>query len=102
MTNLQDTTLGQHTRRGADPTLRQLIEFYLEEVDGQRFFSSPPLVRIGNHGPVFRNLVMTTVQLMNSSLPNDFQIRVDANPYSRTSHEAPPRGEIHVELASPT
>ena len=91
--------IGQHTRRGANPGIRQAIEGFLEEVEGERFFSSPPVVRIGNHGPVFRDLVMTTIQLMNSALPNDFQIQVDANPYSRTSHEAPPRGEIHVELA---
>lgn len=76
-----------------------LTEALLNEVEGEAFFRSPPLVRIADQGDEFAAYVLRSVQLINSALPNDFQIQIDATPYTRTSTAAPPRGEIYIEAA---
>ena len=88
-----------HSRIAPRPIPPLLVEALLDEAEGEAFFRSPPVVRIADQGAGFADYVLRAVQLINSALPNDFQIRIDATPYTRTSTTAPPRGEIHIEAA---
>ena len=97
-TKHEDTVI-QHVRVAPRPVVVDAIEGFLDEVNGEAFFRSPPLVRIADQGEEFAGYVLRTVQLLNSALPNDLQIRVDATPFTHGSGSAPPRGEIHLEVA---
>ena len=94
-----ETTSIAHTTVAPRPVVVDAIEGFLDEVNGEAFFRSPPLVRIADQGEEFAGYVLRTVQLINSALPNDFKIRVDTTPFTHSSGSAPPRGEIHLEVA---
>ena len=94
-----ETTVIAHTRVAPRRVVVDAVDGFLDEVNGEAFFRSSPLVRIADQGDEFAGYVLRAVQLINSALPNDFQIRVDATPFTHSSGSAPPRGEIHLEVA---
>ena len=71
----------------------------LSSTDVGRRFTRPPTVHVGDHGPVMRDLVLKSIQILNTALPNDFQIRLDPDPYI-SSRLAPAPGTIRIEMAS--
>ena len=75
------------------------VRNFLSSRDVGRRFTRPPTVHVGDHGPVMRDLVLQSIQILNTALPNDFQIRLDPDPYI-SSRLAPAPGTIRIEMAS--
>ena len=92
-------TMIYHTRLGPRPEGRRLVEVFLGEFDSaDPVFSSPPTVRIASYSDRFTAHVVRIVQIVNTALPNDFQIRVADNLFTPGSVGIPPTREIHVEV----
>ena len=88
----------EYGRVPADPSVAQLVRNYNRVAGTKNPFDSPPVVRVrGNQTPAFRDLLLRSVQIINSALPNDFQVKMDSTPYASSS-EIPPEGEIRIEM----
>lgn len=82
------------------PQTAALVREYLTTLDATKPFASPPFVQLPHgHNDRFGGLVFKAVQIVNSALPNDFQIGMDANTYA-SSIGPPPGGVIRVEQSS--
>lgn len=87
-------------RSAPQPWVAAVVKEYLTTVDATKPFTSPPFVQLP-HGrdDRFAGLVFKAVQIVNSALPNDFQIGMDEKTYS-SSIGPPPGGVIRVEQSS--
>ena len=87
-------------RSGPLPLTASSVREYLTMLDAARPFSKPPFVQLPHtHDEEFAGLVFKAVQIINSALPNDFQIGMDANTYP-SSVGPPPGGVIQVEQSA--
>lgn len=64
-----DETDIRHTRMAPEPLAAQLVRLFLQEPDAERFFTSPPTVRVADQGDRLVNYVLRTVRLLNGALP---------------------------------
>ena len=88
-----DSTTVTFERFAPKPSSRTSIERYLATVDATKHFASPPFVQLRNgHDEDFAVTVFRAVQIINSALPNDFQIGMDTNTYA--SSTGPPPGRV--------
>ena len=77
-----------------------LVREYLTALDAAKPFTSPPFVQLRyDHDEEFAELVFKAVQIINSALPNDFQVGMDQNTYT-SSIGPPPGGVIRIEQSS--
>ena len=84
-------------RFAPSPSDRNTVERYLATVGATKRFASPPFIQLRNgRDEDFAVAVFRAVQIINSALPNDFQIGMDANTYT-SSTGPPPGGVIRVE-----
>ena len=82
-----------HGRGRPQPTTAVQVRNYLTWLDATKPFTTPPFVRLRyDRDEEFRALVYKAVKIINSALPNDFQIGMDANTY--TSSIGPPPGRV--------
>ena len=89
-----------HGRSGPLPVTAALVREYLTALDAAKPFTSPPFVQLRyDHDEEFAELVFKAVQIINSALPNDFQVGMDQNTYT-SSIGPPPGGVIRIEQSS--
>ena len=104
---VEDFTIHRHGnahisygRTGPLPVTAALVREYLTTLDAAKPFTSPPFVQLRyDHDEEFAGLVFKAVQIINSALPNDFQIGMDSNTYYSSSGP-PPGGVVRVEKSA--
>ncbi len=95
----QDGLTVEYGRLAPNYTHLSNMRGMLARSDIARRFTRPPVVQIGDHGPVLRDLVLKSIQILNTALPNDFQIRLDPDPYY-SSRNTPAAGTIRIEMSA--
>ena len=89
-----------HGIGGPQPATAAQVRNYLARLDATKPFTTPPFVQLRHdRDEEFRGLVFKAVKIINSALPNDFQIGMDANTYT-SSIGPPPGGVVRVEQSS--